>query len=79
MFSATQVITVRRKGLIRIPILKQGSDIDMLPRPILFTDSSLTWFKNPVFIAMFENEDKVFLFFKEDSTYVAEKVKQNRF
>ena len=70
---------IREEGLIRVPLLEKGSDIDMLPLPVLFTQSTVTWFKNPVFIAMFENEDKVFLFFKEDSTYVAKKVKQNRF
>ena len=35
--------------------------------PLLSTDQNFKWFKHPYFIGMFDNEDKVFLFFKEEA------------
>ena len=77
MFTATGHKSSRKKDLIRAPILNEGATINSNTLPTLYTKYSGKWFKKPVFIAMFENEDKVFLFFKEDSTYEPKKVTQN--
>ena len=79
MFTATKRKPFRSRDLIRAPILEEGATLNGDMLPTLYTKYSGKWFKKPVFIAMFENEDKVFLFFKEDSIYEAEEVTQNYF